>query len=50
MVDKKKPKRHNLAGVAASDKTWVMWKALFEKQREPDESFAAWVRRKVGAK
>jgi hypothetical protein len=47
MAEKKKKRRHNLAGVAASDETWERWKVLYSKERGPDESFAAWCRRKV---
>jgi hypothetical protein len=45
---KKKPrKRHNLAGVAMADETWEQVHILYVCQKRPDETFAAWVRRKL---
>jgi predicted branched-subunit amino acid permease len=44
---KKTRKRHNLGGVAMEDETWALVHQAYARQRRPDETFAAWVRRKL---
>lgn len=49
----KKPKRHrkqhNLGGVRMSEEMWLQVRARYESERELEESFSAWVRRKLVA-
>jgi hypothetical protein len=44
---KKTRKRHNLGGVAMEYETWTTVHSAYHRQRLPDETFAAWVRRKL---
>jgi hypothetical protein len=43
----KTTKRHNLGGVHCGDETWRAIKVRYKAQKAMEETFAAWVRRKL---
>lgn len=42
-------KKHNLGGVRLSEAQWKLLRQRYKAERELEESFSAWVRRKLVA-
>lgn len=49
MKEPKRKQQHNLGGVRLSEHQWERVRKRYEAQRRTDETFSAWVRRKLGA-